>query len=177
VLGGWTMVAVGAQTQSAQAAATKVPLPPGSDPSAGQQVFTSSTCSTCHGANLEGGVGPALNPIEHLGNTKNPLDYTYLETTITNGLSGVGSYSASMPPKGGGTLSSQDIANIAAFIIQQNTSGTVTLSPVDLARSDVFWVTATLFILIVVTYILSRYNMRWIARRAEVRRQRIRRQP
>ncbi len=173
VLGGWTVAAVGAQTQSARAAGT---LP--GDPAKGQQVFTSSTCSSCHGANLEGGVGPALNPIEHLGNTKNPLDPTYLENTITNGLSGVGGFSAAMPPKGGdSSLSPTDIADLAAFIIQQNESGTVTLSPTDLARSDVFWVSTTLFVLVLITYLLSKYNMRWIARRAEVRRQRTRRQP
>lgn len=173
VLGGWTVVAVGAQTQSAHAAGV---LP--GDPAKGQQVFTSSTCSSCHGANLEGGIGPALNPIVHLGNTKNPLDPTYLQNTITNGLSGVGGFAAAMPPKGGDSaLSSTDIANLAAFIIQQNESGTVTLSPTDLARSDVFWVSTTLFVLVLVTYVLSKYNMRWIARRAEVRRQRTRRQP
>jgi mono/diheme cytochrome c family protein len=173
VLGGWTVVAVGAQTQSAQAAGS---LP--GDPAKGQQLFTSSTCTSCHGANLEGGIGPALNPITHLGNTKNPLDPTYLENSITNGLSGAGGFAASMPAKGGdASLSSQDIADIAAFIIQQNQTGTVTLSPTDLARSDVFWVSTTLFVLVLVTYVLSKYNMRWIARRAEVRRQRNRRQP
>lgn len=173
VLAGWTTVAVGAQTQSAQAAA-KLP----GDPTKGQQLFTSGTCTSCHGANLEGGIGPALNPIDHLGNTKNPLDPTYLQDTITNGLSGAGSYATAMPPKGGdSSLTEQDIADIAAFIIQQNQTGTVTLSPTDLARSDVFWVTTTLFVLVLITYILSKYNMRWIARRAEVRRQRTRRQP
>ncbi|MBO0702365.1 MAG: cytochrome c [Candidatus Dormibacteraeota bacterium] len=173
VLSGWTMVAVGAQTQSAQAAGH---LP--GDPTKGQQLFSSGTCSSCHGANLEGGIGPALNPITHLGNTHNPLDPAYLESTITNGLSGAGGYSASMPPKGGdNSLTQQDIADLAAFIIQSNQSGQVTLSPVDLARSNVFWVTTTLFLLILLTFLLSRYNMRWIARRAEVRRQRSRRQP
>lgn len=179
MLGGWTIVALGAQTQSAQAAATakKPPMPPGASPTQGQQLFTSGTCTTCHGANMEGGVGPALNPIVNLGNTKTPLDYTYLENTITNGLTGAGSFSTAMPPKGGdNSLSTTDIADIAAYIIQTNESGVVTLSPADLARSNVFWVTTTLFILILITYVLSRYNMRWIARRAEVRRQRTRRQ-
>lgn len=171
LLGGWTIVAVGAQTQSAQAASL-----PG-NPTKGQQIFMSATCTTCHGANLEGGIGPALNPITHLGNTANPLDPTYIEHTITNGLSGVGGYSAAMPPKGGDpSLTTQDIADLAAFIISQNQSGTVTLSPTDLARSDVFWVTTTLFLLILITYLLSKYNMRWIARRAELRRQRSQRQ-
>ncbi|MGH7910675.1 MAG: c-type cytochrome [Candidatus Dormibacteraceae bacterium] len=171
VLGGWTLVAVGTQTQSASAAA-KLP----GDPTKGQQLF-GQTCATCHGANLEGGIGPALNPIEHLGNTKNPLDPTYLTDTITNGLSGVGGFSAQMPAKGGNdSLTSQDIDDLAAFIIQQNSSkGPVTLDPVTLARSDVFWVTITLFALVLVTYLLSKYNMRWIARRAEVRRQQNRR--
>lgn len=173
VLSGWTVVAMGAQTQSAQAA-SKLP----GDPTKGQQLFTSGTCSSCHGANLEGGIGPALNPIDHLGNEKNPLDPTYLVNTITHGLSGVGGFSASMPPKGGdSSLTPADINDLAAFIIQSNQSGIVTLSPVDLARSNVFWVTTTLFILVLITYLLSRYNMRWIARRAQVRRQRTRRHP
>ena len=165
VLGLWTYIAVGANTQQAQAAA-KLP----GDPTKGQQLFQ-QTCATCHGANLEGGVGPKLNPIENLGNTKNPLDATYLETTIEHGLSGKGSYSAAMPPKGGNSsLNSTDIADLAAYIIQENQSGQSSIDPVTLARSNVFWVATSLFLLVLVTWLLSRYNMRWIARRAEVRR-------
>ncbi|MFZ0217888.1 MAG: cytochrome c [Candidatus Dormiibacterota bacterium] len=165
VLGVWTYTAFGVSTQSAQAAAA---LP--GNPTNGQQLY-SQTCATCHGANLEGGIGPQLNPITNLGDTKTPLSATYIEDTVIHGKSGVGGY-GTMPVKGGNnSLTTSDVADIAAFIIQQNQSGQTSIDPVTLARSNVFWVSTALFLLVVVTWLLSRYNMRWVARRAEVRRQ------
>ena len=134
------------------------------DPSKGQTLYQSN-CTSCHGANLEGGVGPKLNPIEKIsGAPSNPLDEGYLISTITNGKSGdVGT----MPPKGGNSsLSTQDIKDIAAYIIQQNKTAPGALSPVELARSNVLWVSVSILALLVITWLLARYNMRWIARRA-----------
>jgi hypothetical protein len=55
---------------------------------------------------------------------------------------------------------------------QQNTTAAGgTLSPTDLARSNVFWVTVGIGAMMVITYLLARYNMRWIARRAAARRE------
>jgi mono/diheme cytochrome c family protein len=140
------------------------------DPSKGQTLYQ-QTCTSCHGATLEGGIGPPLNPIKSLGNTKNPLDPNYLETVITNGLSGVGGY-GQMPPKGGNPkLTDQDVKDLAAYVIQQNkTAPGGHLSPQDLARSTVTWVTIGILGMLLVTWLLARYNMRWIARRAAARR-------
>jgi mono/diheme cytochrome c family protein len=149
----------------AQAAAS--PLP--GDPTKGQAAFQGSTCATCHGASLTGGIGPPLAPIKNLGNTKDPLDPTYLVGVITNGLSGLGGYSAQMPAKGGDPkLSDQDIKDIAAFIIQENQvpAGKRPYAPGQLAESTIEWVTIGTLAMLAFTYLLSRYNMRWIARKS-----------
>ncbi|MBO0686757.1 MAG: cytochrome c, partial [Candidatus Dormibacteraeota bacterium] len=115
-----------------------------------------------------------LNPIQNLGNTANPLSPSYLTTTITNGLSGKGGFAAAMPPKGGNaSLTPTQINDIAAFIIQQNKQGTGGLGPVELARSTVFWVSIAVFLMVMATLLLARYNMRWIDRRAAARRERL----
>lgn len=147
------------------ALAAASPLP--GDPTKGQAVFSGSTCATCHGSTLGGGVGPPLHPIKNLGNTKDPLDPTYLVNTITDGLSGVGGY-GQMPAKGGDNkLSAQDINDVVAYIIQQNQlKGPVPLAPGELAKSTIEWVTIGTLAMLTFTYLLSRYNMRWIARKA-----------
>ena len=163
------MTAVFAESATPSPGASGLP----GDPTKGSQLFGSSGCSGCHGSNLEGGIGPKLNPIQNLGNTKNPLDSNYLIDTITNGLHGVGGFPAQMLPKGGNpALTSQDIADIAAFIIQTNSAGQAGLGPQELARSNVFWVSVAIFLMVMVTLLLSRYNMRWIDRRAAARRER-----
>jgi mono/diheme cytochrome c family protein len=165
LVAGWTLTAVFAQSPSPAASAA-------GDPTHGSQLY-SQTCTACHGANLEGGVGPKLNPIQNLGNTKDPLSPQYLEGVITHGLQGVGGYSTAMPAKGGNTsLTQKDIADIAAYIIQTNKQGPAGLDPVQLARSNVFWVTVSVALLVLVTWLLARYNMRWIARRAAATRER-----
>ena len=142
------------------------------DPQNGAQLYNSSGCTACHGAGLEGGVGPKLNPIEKLPDTNDPLNPQYLISTITNGKQGVGSYGA-MPAKGGNAkLSEKDIADITAFIIQSNKNPqAVPLGPAELARSNVFWVSTAVLLMVLITYLLSRYNMRWVARRAAARRE------
>ncbi|HVD01301.1 MAG TPA: cytochrome c [Candidatus Dormibacteraeota bacterium] len=154
---------VGFATVALAASTTALP----GDPTKGQTVFSGSTCSTCHGSTLGGGVGPPLHPIKNLGNTKDPLDPTYLISTITNGINGAGGY-GQMPAKGGdGKLSGQDIKDLAAFIIQQNQlKGPVPLSPGDLAKSTIMWVTIGILAMLFFTYLLSQYNMRWIARKS-----------
>jgi mono/diheme cytochrome c family protein len=166
LVGGWTLTAVFAESAT-PAAGSSGGLP--GDPTKGGQVF-GQNCASCHGSNLEGGIGPKLNPIQHLGNTGNPLDPNYLINTITNGLSGVGGYSTAMPAWTS-TLSAQDIKDVTAFVIQSNQSGPAGLSPQALAQSDVFWVSVAIFLMVMVTVGLSRYNMRWIDRRAAARRE------
>lgn len=157
---------------SAVGVATAIPLAlkspsaprlPG-DPQRGQALFAKYGAS-CHGPDLQGGVGPPLNPITKLPGVKDPLDPQYLIHTITYGRSPSGGY-GTMPPKGGiSSLSDQDIRDLAAFVIDQNRNQSPTLSADDLARSDVFWISAAGTLLLGVAYLLSRYNMRWIRRR------------
>jgi mono/diheme cytochrome c family protein len=147
----------------ALAATAASPLP--GDPAKGQTLYNQSGCSTCHGASLTGGIGPPLAPIKKLPDAQNPLDPQYLIDTITNGKSGVGGY-GTMPVKGGNpALTAQNIQDLAAFIIAQNlvAPGLRPYSPGDLAKSTIAWVTIGTLAMLVLTYLLSRYNMRWIA--------------
>ena len=150
------------------------------DPANGEQLF-GQTCASCHGADLSGGVGPKLNPIENCGNTKNPLDVTYLTDVISNGLSGAKCSTAQgtqMPAKGGNSsLSDKDIADIIAFIEQSNHSkGPLPYSTFDLPRATVLDITIAILVMLFFTWLLAQYNMRWIARRAAARRERLERQ-
>jgi len=179
-------------------AETSPPPTPGATPSAGagsggggsalpgnpQNGLTlyGQNCASCHGVDMAGQIGPRLNPIGKLGNTPNPLDPAYLIGVITNGLSGVpcSNFNCStqtMPPKGGAQLSDQDIKDIASYIIQQNKApGEAALDPHALAIENVKWVTITILAMLILTYLLARYNMRWIDRRVAARRERIERQ-
>jgi mono/diheme cytochrome c family protein len=141
------------------------------DPARGATLFGQSNCATCHGASLTGGIGPSLNPIEK-GIVSNPLDPNFLIDIITNGRvhkSG-DPRQTDMPAKGGATLSDQDVKDLAAYIIQQNITGSPPLAPGELAKRTILWVSIGILAMIFVTYLLSQYNMRWIARRAAARR-------
>jgi cytochrome c5 len=138
------------------------------DPSKGATVYAQD-CTVCHGASLEGGIGAVLNPIERLPGVANPLDPNYLIGVITNGRT---DGSRVMPPKGGHPeLTDQDVGNLAAFIIEQNRMpGGGALSPGELAKRTILWVSIAIIAMGFITYLLSAYNMRWIARRAAARR-------
>lgn len=145
------------------------------DANKGQQIYNQS-CTACHGASLSGGVGPKLNPLAKISGVpqynklSDPQAVDYLIATVANGKPGSDGY-PDMPAKGGNnSLSDQDVKDVVAFIIQTNLSGKTTLSPTDLARSNVFWVTMGIGAMVLCTYLLARYNMRWIARRAAARR-------
>jgi mono/diheme cytochrome c family protein len=143
------------------------------DPARGATLF-GQNCATCHGANLEGGIGAVLNPIDKLGGVANPLDPSILIGIIANGRTPQSGdpKQAPMPPKGGNSsLTDQDIKDLASYIIQQNTSGvSPPLSPGELAKRTILWVSIGIIAMIFVTYLLAQYNMRWIARRAAARR-------
>ena len=165
-------------TPSAESQSTGTALP--GDPTNGAQLF-GQTCASCHGADLTGGVGPRLNPIERCGNTKDPLAVPYLTQVVTDGLQGVTCTSAQskqMPAKGGNSsLTDKDVADIVSYIIQENTKpGLPPLDPRALAVENVKWVTIGILAMLVLTWMLARYNMRWIARRAAARRERLERQ-
>jgi len=173
-----------AASPSPSASASESPSPgaaggnlPG-DPTKGQAAYNTANCAQCHGAGLEGGIGPRLNPLQKITGTPDfkkvdePQVAGYLVTTITDGKAPSDGF-GQMPAKGGANLSDQDIKNIAAYIIQANISGKTPLSAADLARSNVFWVTVGIGTLCLLTYLLAQYNMRWIARRAAARRGRL----
>ncbi len=169
VIAGWTMAAVFAQeSPSPSASASGL----SGDPAKGAQVFSSAGCTQCHGAGLEGGVGPKLNPIQKLPGVDNPLDPSFLSETIRNGRGGDPGFSAQMPAFAADKVSDQELNDLIAFIINQNQSGEAGLGPVALARANVFWVTIGVGLMVLITWLLARYNMRWIARRAEARRER-----
>ena len=139
------------------------------DPQKGATLYAQD-CTVCHGAGLEGGIGAVLNPIEKLPGVSDPLDPNYLAQVITNGRTDAG---RTMPAKGGHPeLTDQDVKDLAAFIIQQNHqgAGSAPLSPGELAKRTILWVSIAIIAMGFITYLLSAYNMRWIARRAAARR-------
>jgi mono/diheme cytochrome c family protein len=163
-----------ALAQSPEPAASGSPVALPGDPAKGQTAYN-GTCTACHGANLEGGIGPKLNPLAKITGTPDYKKITdpgvadYLINVIANGKAPSDGFGA-MPAKGGNTaLSDQDVKDIAAYIIQTNLQGNAGLSPTDLARSNVFWVTVGVGVMVLLTYLLARYNMRWIALRARKR--------
>jgi mono/diheme cytochrome c family protein len=141
------------------------------DPARGATLFGQANCATCHGASLTGGIGPSLNPIEK-GIVANPLDTTFLIDIITNGRKHQPGdpKQTDMPAMGGATLSSQDVKDLASYIIQENLAGSPPLTPGELAKRTILWVSIGIAAMIFVTFLLSQYNMRWIARRAAARR-------
>jgi mono/diheme cytochrome c family protein len=164
---------------STLAASSPSPAPSGSaatgstalpgDPDKGQTLYAQN-CATCHGATLGGGIGPSLNPIEKLPGVSEAekLSPAYLINIITNGKSDNGK---TMPPKGGNaSLTDQDVKDLAAFIIRSNREGEPPLSPGELAKRTILWVSIGIIAMVFITYLLSSYNMRWIARRAAARR-------
>jgi cytochrome c553 len=149
------------------------------DPTKGQQAYSAAGCTACHGASLEGGVGPRLNPLQKISGVPDykridePAVADYLIATITNGKGPSDGFGQMQPRGGAANLQDQDIKDIAAYIIQANLSGKTPLSPAELARSNVFWVSVGIGTMVLLTYLLAQYNMRWIARRAAARRGRV----
>ena len=146
------------------------PLP--GDPTKGAALYRVN-CVSCHGASLTGGIGPALNPIEKLPNVANPLDPAFLIGILTNGRTPQAGdpRQIAMPPKGGNAaLTDQDVKDLAAYIIQQNMTGSPPLSPNELAKRTILWVGIGIVAMLFITLLLSQYNMRWIARRATAHR-------
>ncbi|GAC1506297.1 MAG: hypothetical protein NVS1B3_05750 [Candidatus Dormibacteraceae bacterium] len=143
------------------------------DPAKGATIY-GQNCASCHGASLAGNIGPALNPIVKLPGVSDPLDVTFLIDIITNGRKHLAGdpLTADMPAKGGNPkLSDQDVKDLAAYIIEQNRNpGGGPLSPGELAKRTILWVSIGIIGMIFITFLLSAYNMRWIARRAAARR-------
>ena len=144
------------------------------DPNKGATLYAQN-CTVCHGAGLEGGIGAVLNPIDKLPGVPDVLDPNFLIAVITNGRQPQPGdpKQIAMPPKGGNAaLTDQDVKDLAAFIIQQNHAGAgaAPLAPGELAKRTILWVSIAIVAMGFITYLLSAYNMRWIARRAAARR-------
>jgi mono/diheme cytochrome c family protein len=167
------LTAIGTLADSSPSPAASPALP--GDPTRGGTLY-SANCTVCHGANLEGGIGAVLNPIDKLPGVPNSLDPTFLISIINNGRQPQAGdpKSVQMPPKGANTaLTDQDVKDLAAYIIQQNLSvipGSGPLSPGELAKRTILWVTIGIIAMVFITYLLAQYNMRWVARRAAARR-------
>ena len=147
------------------------PVLPG-DPARGATLYAQN-CATCHGANLEGGIGARLSPIDKLAGVANPLDPIFMIQLITNGRqSRPGDpKQIAMPAKGGNDkLTGPDIQDLVAYIIANQNSASLPLSANELAKRTILWVSIGLIAMIFITFLLSQYNMRWIARRAAARR-------
>jgi disulfide bond formation protein DsbB len=167
------MLALTAITTLADASPSPTVALPG-DPTHGAALY-GANCATCHGANLEGGLGAVLNPIDKLPGVTNSLDPAFLIQIITNGRDPQAGdpKQAKMPAKGGNpNLTDQDIKDLAAYIIQQNqiNPSSLPLPAGELAKRTIFWVSIGILSMLFVTFLLAQYNMRWIARRAAARR-------
>jgi len=167
------MLALTAITTLADASPSPTLALPG-DPNHGGTLY-GANCATCHGANLEGGIGAVLNPIDKLPGVANSLDPAFLIQVITNGRQPQAGdpKSIPMPAKGGNpNLTDQDVKDLAAYIIQQNqiNPSSLPLAAGELAKRTIFWVTIGILSMLFVTFLLAQYNMRWIARRAAARR-------
>jgi len=166
-----TFAASSPSPSSGGSQASGAPALPG-DPTRGETLYAQN-CATCHGAGLEGGIGATLNPIEPLPGVKNPLDPQFLINIIANGRDPQPGdpKSTKMPAKGGNSgLTEQDVKDLAAYIIVANRTGEPPLSPGELAKRTILWVSIGIIAMVFITYLLSTYNMRWIARRAAARR-------
>ncbi len=74
------------------------------DPAAGKEIFASTGCGSCHtlaDAGSTGNIGPSLD--------NSSVDYAAAVEQITNGGGGMQAYS--------GTLSDEEIANVAAYVV------------------------------------------------------------
>jgi mono/diheme cytochrome c family protein len=167
------LTAIGTLADSSPSPAASPALP--GDPTHGLAVYNTN-CTVCHGANLEGGIGAVLNPIDKLPGVPNSLDPNFLILIITKGRPPQPGdpKTVAMPAWGApaGQLSEQDIKDVASYIIQQNLTGggNGPLSPGELAKRTILWVTIGIIAMVFITYLLAQYNMRWVARRAAARR-------
>jgi mono/diheme cytochrome c family protein len=164
------LTAMSTMAASSPSPSTGQPLP--GDPAKGAALY-GANCATCHGSALGGGIGPSLNPIEKLPKVADSLDPAFLIDIITNGRNSQPGdpRSTNMPAKGGNAnLTDQDVKDLAAYIIDQNHTGSPPLSPNELAKRTMLWVGIGIAGMVFITLLLSQYNMRWIARRAAARR-------
>jgi mono/diheme cytochrome c family protein len=81
----------------------------------GEKVFHGpGNCYACHGTNGQGAVGPNLSDAEWL-HSKGSFEEIVVQ--VTNGVPKEESKSGiPMPPKGGGSISDDDVKAVAAYV-------------------------------------------------------------
>jgi cbb3-type cytochrome c oxidase subunit III len=71
-------------------------------------------CYACHGSNAEGSVGPNLTDAEWIHGDGS---YEFIVATVTAGVPKEKAKSGiMMPPKGGSTISDEDVKAVAAYV-------------------------------------------------------------
>lgn len=84
----------------------------------GQQLFTGQgICFTCHGQQGQGtALAPALNDNEWIWVDTNQDIFEQLTTIIRTGVTQPRDHPAPMPPAAGGTLSDEQIRDLATYV-------------------------------------------------------------
>ena len=105
-------------------AASNVPLPAGVTPemvTAGQQVFNTTTCFTCHGMNGAGGpLGPQLNDQTWINIDG---EYASIQQLVREGVSEPKQHPGPMPAMGGASLTDDQINQVAAYVYSISRGG------------------------------------------------------
>jgi cbb3-type cytochrome c oxidase subunit III len=113
------LVAAAALLGTGQAVAQeKAAAPAGVTPAAiakGDTIFhKTGLCYACHGANAEGTVGPSLTDAEWLHGDGS---YDMIVATVTSGIpADKAKKGIAMPPKGGSSISDEDVKAVAAYV-------------------------------------------------------------
>ena len=111
------LVAIVAVAGASEVAAQNA-APAGVTPAAiakGDSIFhQTGLCYACHGSNAEGAVGPSLTDKEWLHSDGS---YDNIVATITTGVpTEKAKKGVAMPPKGGSSISDDDVKAVAAYV-------------------------------------------------------------
>jgi len=112
------LVAVAALVGAGPAAAQEKTAPAGVTPAViakGDTIFhKTGLCYACHGSNAEGAVGPSLTDAEWLHGDGS---YDMIVATVTSGVPAEKAKKGiAMPPKGGSSISDEDVKAVAAYV-------------------------------------------------------------
>jgi cbb3-type cytochrome c oxidase subunit III len=112
------LAAVIALVGTGHAVAQEKAAPAGVTPAAiakGDTIFhKAGLCYACHGSNAEGAVGPNLTDAEWLHGDGS---YDMIVATVTSGVpADKAKKGIAMPPKGGSSISDEDVKAVAAYV-------------------------------------------------------------
>ena len=112
------VITVAALVGAGQAAAQEKAAPAGVTPAAvaqGDTIFhKTGLCYACHGSNAEGAVGPNLTDAEWLHGDGS---YDMIVATVTTGIPAEKAKKGiAMPPKGGSSISAEEVKAVAAYV-------------------------------------------------------------